>query len=171
MSLKCLISFALLHLHFLFIKIPEITLQWNEGETYSWRFYFVHNEHWSLPHGWILRCRIRLWARRSLQRVSPWLLAVREGRFSHSEDTWGVSLWYVRSDATGDVLSGKRFSSVVTFKKSLPKRSSRRVTEDCPLEKGLPTSVTLTALLPVWILWCWVRDELRLKAFPHSLHL
>lgn len=26
-------------------------------------------------------------------------------------------------------------------------------------------------LCPVWILWCWVRWEPRMKAFPHCLHL
>lgn len=74
---------------------------------------------------------------------------VWDGRSSQSEDTWEVSLWYVRSDAVVDVFSGKRFSSVVTFKKSFPKSSSRRVTEDCPLVKALSTSVALTGFLPV----------------------
>lgn len=156
-------TFSLLSLHLLFIKIPEIILQCklrrktvakqtvspspmnSEMQNKAWRCASLSN---ASSHNWWMTC----------------------DRFSHREDTCGVSLWYVRSDVVVDVFSCKRVSSGFTFRKSFPSRSSRRVAEVWSPGKGLPTSVTLTGFRPVWTLWCWVREELRLKAFPHSLH-
>lgn len=68
----------------------------------------------------------------------------------YNQDICGVSLWYKQSDAEEFVSCDKRSPSEVTFKKSLLRRNSWRVTEVCMVVRG-PSCDTRAGFLSLCI--------------------